>query len=126
MIEQILYNQIPVKNIPRAVKWFVDVLDFQFIWHIEDEQLAQLNLPSGQMLFLIETNDSKGINFTQNDAKHGVIGFHTKDIHGLYNKLKAHKVNVTEIVYAGDNLFLDFYDLDGNRFNVQCDANKKL
>jgi len=125
MIEQILYNQIPVKNIPNAVKWYTEVLSFEFIWHSEEEKMAQLNLPSGQILFLLETDEQANINFTQHGVKHGVTGFHTKEIEKLYRQLRARNVKVTEITDDGENQFLDFFDPDGNMFNVQCDVPRK-
>ncbi|MFD2133995.1 VOC family protein [Pseudogracilibacillus auburnensis] len=122
MIREILYEQIPVKNISDAVPWYTEVLGFTFIWHNEDEQLAQLNLPSGQMLFLFETTDQTNTNFSQNGTLHGAVGFHTKNIEELYHHLKAFEVNVTDINNDGENKFLNFYDPDGNLFNVQCDG----
>ncbi len=125
MINQILYNQIPVKNIPNAVKWYTEVLGFEFIWHRKEEKLAQVNLPSGQMLFLLETDGQANINFTQHGVKHGITGFHTKEIEKLYRQLKIQNVKVTEITGDGENKFLDFFDPDGNMFNVQCDVPRK-
>ncbi|MFD1205591.1 MULTISPECIES: VOC family protein [Sporosarcina] len=123
MIEQIMYVQIPVKNIRRSVAWYRDVLELQFIWHMKNEKLAQLNFSSGQMLFLLESKDASPIQFEQNGREHGVIGLQTIDIYQLYERLKSYGIQVTEIDDDGQgNLFLDFTDIDGNRFNVQCDA----
>lgn len=122
MIEQILYNQIPVKSVPKAIKWYTQVLGLKFIWNSEEERLAQVNLPSGQMLFLFETDDQIKLGFTQNGNKHGITGFHTNDIEKFYKHLISHNVKVTEIKNDGENLFMDFFDPDGNMFNVQCDG----
>ncbi|MBS4201050.1 VOC family protein [Bacillus sp. FJAT-49732] len=124
MIENILYNTVPVKDIPKSIKWYTDVLGFQFIWHSEEEKLAQVNLPSGQMLFLSETNDHTNANFTKNGVPKSVVGFQAKQIEQLYEHLKVHGVQVEEIVHdeIGGYKFLDFFDPDGNMLNVECDA----
>jgi catechol 2,3-dioxygenase-like lactoylglutathione lyase family enzyme len=107
----------------RAIRWYTDVLGMEFIWHSEDEDLAQMNLPSGQMVFLRETSHDTTATFSYNYKPHGVIGFQTDDIYKLYGHLKKHDVQVEEIHEDGEgNAFLDFYDLDGNLFNVQCDV----
>lgn len=124
MIEKILYNEIPVKNMSRSIHWFKEILGLTFVWYSEEENLAQLNLPSGQMLFLVETADETTANFTVNGRAHNVIGFQCSNIEQLFTHLKAHQVQVEEIEDDGaGNLFLNFYDLDGNMFNVQCDRN---
>lgn len=124
MIEQIMYVQLPVKNISRSILWYRDVLQLRFIWNMKEENLAQLNFASGQMLFLLEEKNVTPVYFEQDGQKHGVIGLQTKDIYQLYNRLTAANVHVTEIVDDRQgNLFLDFTDIDGNWFNVQCDAN---
>lgn len=122
MLEGILYNEIPVKNIKESIEWFKQVLDLEFVWYSPEEQLAQLNLPSGQMLFLVETTDETHANFTVNGKQHNVIGFHTKNIEKLFAHLVEHDVQVEEIVKDGENQFFNFYDLNGNMFNVQCDV----
>lgn len=123
MLNCILYNEIPVSSIEESIKWYQDVLGLKFEWHIKEEQLAQLNLPSGQMLFLVETNDKTTANFTKGGKPHNVVGFQTTDIKKLYNHLKQHNVTVEEIVDDGmGNMFLNFFDQDGNMFNVQCDV----
>ncbi|WP_274362251.1 VOC family protein [Paenibacillus thermotolerans] len=94
MIDRILYNEIPVKNIPTSAAWF-------------------------------KTDDDTQANFTVNGKKHNVIGFQTADIEKLYSHLKLHAVVTEPIVDDGEgNAFLNFFDLDGNMFNVQCDRSK--
>ncbi|PAD76468.1 VOC family protein [Paenibacillus campinasensis] len=123
MLEQILYNEIPVRHIEKSAAWFQEVLGLKLAWHMPEEALAQLNLPSGQMLFLVETADDTQANFTKNGETHNVIGFQTRDIEKLYTHLKEHNVTVESIVDDGvGNKFLNFFDPDGNKFNVQCDA----
>lgn len=123
MIEKIMYNEIPVKNMEQSISWYKEILGFKFIWHSEEEKLAQLNLPSGQMLFLVETADDTNANFTVNGRVHNVIGFQCSDIEQLHAHLLQHNVKVDDIVDDGmGNKFLHFYDVDGNMFNVQCDA----
>lgn len=126
MLEKILYNEIPVKNIESSIKWFQEVLGLKFIWHSKEESLAQLNLPSGQMIFLVQTSDETSANFTVDGKQHNVIGFQTHNIEELYNHLTQHNVKVNHIVDDGQgNKFLDFFDIDGNMFNVQCDGDSK-
>ncbi|MCJ8009319.1 VOC family protein [Lederbergia wuyishanensis] len=124
MIEKILYNTVPVKDISKSIKWYTEVLGFQFVWHSEEEKLAQVNLPSGQMLFLSEINDDTNANFTKNGVIRSVVGFQAKNIEQFYDHLKAHGVRVEKIVHdeIGGFKFLDFFDPNGNMFNVECDA----
>lgn len=125
MIKRILYNEIPVKDIHKSIAWFQEVLGLEFIWHSEEAGLAQLNLPSGQMMFLNQTDDDTKANFTVNGKQHNVIGFQTDDMEKLYNHLKLHDVVTEPVVDDGEgNLFLHFFDMDGNMFNVQCDRPK--
>lgn len=122
MINQILFNEIPIKNIEKSIEWYKNMLNLTFIWHSKEEKLAQLNLPSGQMLFLVETKDDTTATFTVNGEKHQVIGFHTTRIEELYKHLVDNEVKVEPIIDDGaGNKFLHFYDLNGNKFNVQCD-----
>lgn len=122
MLENILFNEIPVRNLKKAIDWYKEVLRLEFVWESEEEKLAQLNLPSGQMLFLVETADETKANFTVNGKQHNVIGFQTKEIEKLYAHLQQQHVKVEAIEDDGvGNQFLHFYDPDGNLFNVQCD-----
>lgn len=126
MIDKILYNEIPVKDIQKSVAWFQGVLGLEMIWHSEETGMAQLNLPSGQMIFLNKTNDDTNANFTVNGKQHNVIGFQTTEIEKLYNHLIAHHVVTEPIVDDGEgNAFFNFFDIDGNMFNVQCDRPTK-
>jgi catechol-2,3-dioxygenase len=77
MLERILFNEIPVKDIQKLISWYKDILGFQFVWYSEKENLAQMNLPSGPMLFLNETRDNTTANFTKNGEIHNVLGFQT-------------------------------------------------
>ena len=126
MIERILYNEIPVRDIPKSIEWFTEVLGLELIWHSEEAGMAQLNLPSGQMIFLNKTDDDTQANFTVNGKQHNVIGFQTADMEKLYNHLKLHHVATEPVVDDGEgNLFVNFFEIDGNLFNVQCDRPKK-
>lgn len=83
VLESILFNEIPVKDIQKSISWYKDVLGLRYIWYSEEEKLAQLNLLSGHMLFLNETSDHTTANFTINGKIHSVIGFQTKNIEYL-------------------------------------------
>lgn len=123
VVDRILYVEIPVKNIPFSLNWYSEVLQFQKVWHSMEEKLAQLNLPSGQMLFLSETSDNTNANFSKNGEEHSVIGFQTKDIDELYNTLKKSGATVEPLVIDPEGYrFLHFYDPDGNRLTALCDS----
>ncbi|MDF1509421.1 VOC family protein [Robertmurraya sp. DFI.2.37] len=125
MLEKILFNEIPVRNMERSISWYKEVLGLQLVWYSKEEGLAQLNLPSGQMIFLNETSDEgTNANFMKNGREHNVIAFQASDIEKLYEHLKVHHVYVEDIIDDGlGNLFLHFHDLWGNRFCVQQDVN---
>lgn len=120
MLDRILFNEIPVKDMQKAISWYKTVLGLQLIGC--SEQQAQMNLPSGPMLFLNETRNDTTATFVNNGETHNVIGFQTSNIDKLYEHLKQNQVQVEEIIDDGDGFrFLHFFDLDGNRFCVQCD-----
>ncbi|PAD91428.1 VOC family protein [Shouchella clausii] len=122
MLEQILYCHVPVSHLESAIKWYKEILHLEFVWHSEEERQAQLNFPSGQMLFLVESTHQTTATFKVNNQTHPVIAFQCKHIEALANHLKRNAVKVEDILDDGlGNLFLDFYDPDGNKFNVQCD-----
>ncbi|MCG7343497.1 VOC family protein [Sporosarcina sp. ACRSL] len=128
MVDRILYVAIPVKNIPHSMNWYSEILKFHKVWHSEEEKLAQVNLPSGQMLFLSETAEDTNANFLKDGVEHSVIGFQTKDIDALYKILNDNNAKVDPIVVDSEGYrFLHFYDPDGNRLTAQCDpAEPKL
>lgn len=49
MLEQLFYCHVPMSHLENAIKWYKEIL------HSEEERKAQLNFPSGQMLFLVES-----------------------------------------------------------------------
>ncbi|TSB47702.1 VOC family protein [Alkalicoccobacillus porphyridii] len=125
MLQQILYCHIPVKSLKHSIQWYSDVLKLSFVWHSEEELQAQLNLPSGQMLFLVETGVTTRATFMKKDEEQAIVAFQTKDIDQLHQHLLEHQVKVETITNDGlGNSFLDFYDPDGNKFNVQCDVDE--
>ncbi|WP_341604299.1 VOC family protein [Shouchella clausii] len=74
------------------------------------------------MLFLVESTHQTTATFKVNNQTHPVIAFQCKHIEALANHLKRNAVKVENNMDDGlGNLFLDFYDPDGNKFNVQCD-----
>ncbi|MBS4218539.1 VOC family protein [Bacillus sp. FJAT-49711] len=89
---------------------------FPYIWHSKEEKLAQVNLPSGQMLFY--RDDDTNANFTKNGVLQSVVGFQAKNIKQFCKQLKKHNVQDEE----GGYKFLDFYDIDGNMCSVECDV----
>ncbi|GAA0359686.1 VOC family protein [Bacillus horti] len=123
MLQKILYNEIPVKDMNKSIEWYKEILGLEFIFYSKEENLAQFNLQSGQMLFLVETTDETNANFTVQGKPHNVIGFQTENIEQLHNDLVRKGVQVEDIENdGGGNKFLNFYDLNGNIFNVQCDV----
>ncbi|MDO7267933.1 VOC family protein [Shouchella clausii] len=116
MLEQLFYCHVPMSHLENAIKWYKEIL------HSEEERQAQLNFPSGQMLFLVESTHQATATFKVNTQTHPVIAFQCMHIKALANHLKRNTVKVDNIMDDRlSNLFLDFYDSDGNKFNVQCD-----
>ncbi|MBB4824652.1 hypothetical protein HNO89_001876 [Sporosarcina luteola] len=87
MIVQTLYVETCL-TYHAVFKWYPEVLHFQFICHNEEEKLAQMNLPFGQMMFLLEPKDGTAANYTKDGLTQSIVGFHTKNMEAFHEAIQ--------------------------------------
>lgn len=86
---------MPVVNIKKSVQWYSETFGYDVIW--EDDNMANLKLVHGPLLFLKKTAEAGPIHFTFEGADHPVISFKTSDIEAFHHELKARNVEVGPI-----------------------------
>lgn len=124
LINRILYNEIPVRNLTESIRWYQEYLGFSLVWQMPEDGQAQLGLPDGPLLFLVEAPAGAYAHFRRGEGDYAIVGFHAPDIDRLYRHLQARDVPVEPAIRddGAGNRFFWFYDLNGNRFEVQGDA----
>lgn len=119
---------IPVTDVERSAKWYVNKLDAELSYLDEDK--AILNL-ANQSIFLVKSKEQQTTNFIDS---YGEERFSlTFEVNGLDSLLTIHKqfldkgIRVGEIEdrgHIGRNFV--FYDLDGNKFDVWSELSPKF
>ena len=111
---------IPVSNVDRAAKWYVERLEAQL--NYQDEDKAILNL-ADQSFFLVKAKKSETANFYDvNGTERFSLTFEVdgqealRELHQDFNK---REINVGEIEHRGHSgINFVFKDVDGNKFDV--------
>ncbi len=113
---------IPTRDVVRAAEWYYQMLGMKASI-LEPGSHAMLSMPS-MGLFLIHTDHESKVNFYKEDGGEPQAAwcFSVKNIEELYNHLRANGVQVTELIDRHDcGINFQFYDLDGNYFDVNDD-----
>ena len=111
MIERIDTLCMKVKNVEKSSDWYEELLGFSVVF--KDKGYRVLRIGDGSSVSLtIEEGD------TIPNADQSYPIFYSKDIQGLYEKLKEHNVRVSKLRYDDVNHFFDFFDLDDNKLQV--------
>lgn len=119
---------IPVTDVERSAKWYVNKLDAELSYLDEDK--AILNL-ANQSIFLVKSKEQQTTNFIDSYGEERFsLSF---EVNGLDSLLTIHKqfldkgIRVGEIEdrgHIGRNFV--FYDLDGNKFDVWSELSPKF
>ncbi|MFS0688332.1 VOC family protein [Sporosarcina sp. 179-K 8C2 HS] len=111
---------IPVSNVDRAAKWYVEKLDAQL--NYQDQDKAILNL-ADQSFFLVKAKESETANFYDvNGTERFSLTFEVDGqdtLRELHQDFTEREINVGEIEHRGHSgINFIFKDLDGNNFDV--------
>lgn len=115
-LSTIHFNDIPVKDLEKAIAWYTKNLGLQMTFRNED--IAIFKLESGPVLIINRTQHDLRPHWKDNETIRPVIGFLTESIKEFHQELTTKQVRVTEIRDEGMGFFFEFYDLDDNYFSV--------
>ncbi|WP_273835494.1 VOC family protein [Guptibacillus sedimenti] len=111
MIERIDTLCMKVKSVEKSSDWYEELLGFSVVFKGEGYRVLRVGDGSNVPLTIEEGNITNNV-----DQSYPI--FYSKDIQGLYAKLNAHNVRVSELNDDGVNHFFDFFDLDDNKLQV--------
>lgn len=111
MIERIDTLCMKVKNVEKSGDWYENLLGFSVVFKGEGYRVLRVGDGSNVPLTIEEGN------ITHNADQSYPI-FYSKDIQGLYEKLKEHNVKVSKLHDDGINHYFNFFDLDDNKLQV--------
>ena len=111
MIERIDTLCMKVKNVEKSGDWYENLLGFSVVFKGEGYRVLRVGDGSNVPLTIEEGN------ITHNADQSYPI-FYSKDIQGLYEKLKEHNVKVSKLHDDAINHYFNFFDLDDNKLQV--------
>lgn len=111
MIERIDTLCMKVKNVKKSSDWYEELLGFSVVFKDKGYRVLRIGDGTGVPLTIEEGNNT-------HHTEQSYPIFYSSDICGLYAKLKAHHVRVSELNDDGVNHFFDFFDLDDNKLQV--------
>ncbi|WP_028608893.1 VOC family protein [Paenibacillus harenae] len=121
LLERIDFIQLSVSDLNRSVAWYEK--HFGFKQDFMNENLTVLMpptpIPTGLPTLILNKAGNNPNWFVSADlGRSSTIGFHTKNVQKLYEYFKEQQIEVSEISDGGFAYFMNFYDLDGNMFEV--------
>ncbi|WP_158633931.1 VOC family protein [Radiobacillus deserti] len=114
---------IPVTDIDRAVSWYKDILDLEHVGTWPDNEGADFYFrKEEQYLTLVKVQKKDPLTFTANtNYPNPYFNFTTSDLEGYHKTLQSKGVKVSNIEDHGPIMLFNFYDPDGNKFDVVVD-----
>jgi catechol 2,3-dioxygenase-like lactoylglutathione lyase family enzyme len=123
-IDALILVHVPVTDLKKSVDFYVNVLGFELLYPerpLEGMVFFKIN-SGGARLVLVEAPKRHHLHWTDENGKpHICLEMHSKNINGLYEKLKEAGVKVTEPRFEGCGGYLEFYDPDGHYILVNQD-----
>jgi len=102
---------IPVTDLERAEKWYLDAFPFKVTYRSPDGNYIGFSFIDHHPL-------QTGVCIYKTDKvmkrDHMAFNFYSEDIDGYRSFLKEKNIKVTDIHDGGDTRFFEFFDPDGN------------
>ncbi len=117
-LKTVIHHQVPVSNLEKAAKWYVDILGFELEKQIDSEsKIAFLHLPDkGAAVHLIQTYSKTRLSIETAEKDNYIIGFYCENIKELQTKLINSGSTATFEDADGCGWWLYFSDIDGNKY----------
>ena len=107
---------IRVKNLEEAKKWYIENLGFFPVYSDDVSKIVVFDLAGTTTMTLWEMNESE-IAGTVNQGNAYAV-FNCDNAEQLFKSLKKKGVSVDNFVSSEDVSLFNFYDPDGNKFEV--------
>ncbi|MFN7035550.1 MAG: VOC family protein [Bellilinea sp.] len=109
---------VRVRNLKQSKAWFQEVLGLPAVHEDLQENLVVFGLESGSSLTVWQLKDNEQVEEGGRPQRSYPI-FYSDDIQTVYQQLVNHRVKTTQIQgEAGDVRWFQFFDPDGNTFEV--------
>lgn len=114
---------IPVTDVKKAIEWYRDKLNLSHVGTWPKYKGADFYFTAEkQYLSLVKVNEKQSTAFTvHSNYENSYFNFTTNDLDSYRKELRDRGVQVSDIIDHGTVLGFDFYDLDGNKFEVIVD-----
>ncbi|MDQ0227712.1 VOC family protein [Metabacillus niabensis] len=113
MGRSISHVQIPVKNLEKAIDWYVNNLDCEFLANFDDFAIVRFKSDDVN-IFMWKTSDETHATFNVNGQAFPTIGFQVDEMDSLYNILLKSGTELGDVIEEDGRKFLKFFDLYGN------------
>ena len=107
---------VRVKNLEEAKKWYIENLSFFPVYSDDESKIVVFDLAGTTTLTLWELNESETAGNVNQGNTYAV--FNCDNAEQLFKSLKKKGVSVDNFTSSEDVSLFNFYDFDGNKFEV--------
>jgi predicted lactoylglutathione lyase len=118
LIERVDFLQLSVSNLGKAKEWYATHFGYKEDYNDGKLCVMMAYKPNGLPTLLLSESGEQFNGFLIGDKKAGTVGLHCIDIKELQAYMEQQQIEMTEIEDGGFAFFMNFFDLDGNIFEV--------